>query len=57
MEIWIIVRLILAITSIHEFPSRKIDFILAFNQFDLDVDVLMELHLVLGVDGIDENGS
>ena len=45
------VRLLLAIASIHEFPSISIEFVLAFNQADLDVDVFMYLPLGMGVDG------
>ena len=44
-------RLLLPISSIHEFPSRSIDFVLAFTQVDLGVDVFMELSLVMLVDG------
>ena len=35
----------LAIASIHEFPSRSIDFVMVFPQSGLDVDVFMELPL------------
>ena len=42
---WIIVRSLLAIASIHEFPSRSIDFILYFHQVELGVDVFMVLPL------------
>ena len=48
---WISVRSLLAITIIYEFPSRKFDFILAFTLSELDVDVFMEIHLGMGVDG------
>ena len=43
--------LLIAIASIHEFPSISIDFVLAFPQSDLDVDVFMDLPLVMLVDG------
>ena len=42
---------LLAIASIHEFPSRSIVFALAFPQFDLDVNVFMELPLRMRVYG------
>ena len=41
---------LLDIECIHEFPIRSIDFVLDFNQYDLDVDVLVEIYLVMGVD-------
>ena len=41
---------LLAIASIHELPIRSIDFVLAFTQYDLDVDILMDLPLVMAVD-------
>ena len=46
---WIIVRSLLAIASIHELTSRSIDFVIYFNQDDLDGDVFMDLPLVMGV--------
>ena len=48
---WIIVRLILAISIICEVPIRSIEFVLAFPQADLDVDVFMEIPLVMLVNG------
>ena len=45
------VRLILAIASIHEFPSISIDLVLVFTQDCLDVDVFMDIPLVMVVDG------
>ena len=42
---WISVRLLLAISSIHEFPRRLIDFVLVFTHADLDVYVFMEIPL------------
>ena len=45
VENWIIVRSILAIESIHESKSRSIDFVIAFAQADIDVDVFMDLPL------------
>ena len=47
---WIIVRSLLAIASIHEFPSRSNDFLLAFTQSNHDADVFMEIHLGMVVD-------
>ena len=46
---WISVRPLLDIASIHEFTIRSIDFVLAFLQYDLDVDVFMELPLGMEV--------
>ena len=46
---WISVRSLLAIASIHEFPSRSIGFVLAFPQADIDVGVFIELILVMSV--------
>eukprot|EP00957_Ditylum_brightwellii_P023323 1760911-Ditylum_brightwellii.AAC.1 len=40
---WIIVRTLFTIVSIHSLPTKCIDFVLAFSQPDLDVDVFMEL--------------
>ena len=48
---WISVRLLLDIAIIHEFSSISIDFVLEFNQSDLDVDVLIDLNLGMGVNG------
>ena len=44
-------RSLLAIASIHEFPSISIEFLPAFTKADLDMDILMEIHLVMGVNG------
>ena len=44
---WISVTSLLAISSIHEFPSRSIDYSLAFPKYGLDVDVLITLPLVI----------
>ena len=48
---WISVSLLLAIASIYELPSRSIDFVPAFSQYDLDVNIFMDLLLGMGVDG------
>ena len=42
---------LLDIASIHELLSRSIDFVLAFNQDDLDVDVFVGLCRGMEVDG------
>ena len=46
----IIVRSILDTASIHEFTSKSIDFVLAFSEADIDVDVFMDIPLVIGFD-------
>ena len=48
---WISVRSILAIASIHELTSTSIEFVMAFTQADLNVDVFFNITLVMGVDG------
>ena len=48
---WISVRSLLAIPSTHEFPSRSIDFVISFTQSDIYMDVLMDLSLLMVVDG------
>ena len=40
---WISARALLAISIIHNLPTRSIDFFQPFPQADLDVDVFMEL--------------
>ena len=47
---WISVRSLLSIASIHELQSVSIDFLIAFPQYDLDMDVFMELPLLMVVD-------
>ena len=44
------VRSLLAISSIHESPSRSIDFVIAFPQPNLDVDIFMDVPLGMLVD-------
>ena len=44
-------RSLLSITIIHEFPNISIDFVLCLTKSYLDVDVFMELHLGVVVDG------
>ena len=41
---------VLYISSIYELPSISIDFVLAFYQYDIDVDFFMDLPLVMVVD-------
>ena len=47
---WRHLRSLSPISSIHEFPSISIEFVLAFPQSDLDVDVFMGLLLLMLVD-------
>jgi histone deacetylase 1/2 len=47
------VRLLLALCNIHGLESKSIDFILAFPQADLDVDIWMELPTGIVVHGKD----
>ena len=47
---WISVSSLLAIESIHELPSRSIDFLLTFPQYELDVYFFIYLPLVIVVD-------
>ncbi len=51
---WASICLLLAVAKIHSLPSKSIDFVLAFQQADLEVPVYMELPL--GFDA-PENGS
>ena len=48
---WIRVRSLLAMTSLHEFTSKSIDFVLSFTQDDLDMYFFMDLPLGMGVGG------
>ena len=48
---WISVRSLLAIASVYGFPSRSIEFLLAFTQDDLDVDVFVDIPVGIAVDG------
>ena len=40
---WLSVRVMLALATIHDLDARSMDFVLAFPQADLNVDVYMEL--------------
>ena len=53
----LIVRLLLALCNIHGLESKSIDFILAFPQADLDVDVWMELPMGILVSGKDNESQ
>ena len=44
------IRLLLALCNIHKLESKSIDFVLAFTQDDLDVDICMELLIGFVVD-------
>ena len=52
------VRLLLALCNIHGLHSKSIDFVLAFPQVDLDVDIWMELPMgiVVGSHESDSHG-
>ena len=43
--------LLLYIVSIHELPSISINFVLAFTQDDLDLDLFVDIPLGMGFDG------
>ena len=47
---WISVKSLLAISIIHEFPSRSVDFVLAFPPYDFGLGIFAEIPLVMGVD-------
>ena len=44
-------RSLLEIASIHKLTIISIDFVFAFTQADLDVDLFMDIHLGMGFDG------
>ena len=48
---WILVRTLLAIPSIHNLETRSINFVLAFPQAYLDIDIFMELPMGVKVHG------
>ena len=48
---WLSVRTLLALSIIHDLETRSIDFVLAFPQADLDVDIFMELPYGFDIDG------
>ena len=48
---WVSARSLLSISSMHEFTTRSIDFVLTFPQTGFDLDVFMELPLVMLVYG------
>ena len=49
------VRLLLALCNIHGLESKSIDFVLAFPQADLDVDIWMKLPVGIVVDQFSNN--
>ena len=51
------VRLILAITKLHDLDSKAIDFVLAFPQADLEEEIWMQLPIGFQVDGHTEASS
>ncbi len=51
----LIVCLLLALCNIHELESKSINFVLAFPQADLDVDIWMELPLGIVVNKFSTN--
>jgi hypothetical protein len=51
------VRLILLIAQIYNLDSKAIDFVLAFPQADLDVDIWMYLPSGFQIDGATEEES
>ena len=48
---WLSVRTLMALSIIHDLETRSIDFILAFPQAELDVDIFMELPYGFDIDG------
>ena len=56
---WITVRTLLTISIIHNLPSKTIDFVLAFPQADLDIDVYMDYinNIDIDVDIFNNGGS
>ena len=44
---WLSVVSLLFMASIYELPIISIDFVLAFHQSDLDVDIFMDIPLVM----------
>jgi hypothetical protein len=48
---WLSVRTLMALSIIHDLETRSIDFVLAFPQADLDVDIYMELPYGFDIDG------
>ena len=42
---WISARSLISIVSLYRFPTTPIDFVLAFNQPEFNVDVLMDIPL------------
>ena len=53
----LIVQLLLALCNIHNLKSKYIDFILAFSQVDLDVDIWMEIQIGFVIDEVTHGDS
>ena len=54
---WMSVRFILTVAKIHDLDTQVIDFVLAFPQAKLDVDVFMELPAGMIISGIPKTGQ
>eukprot|EP00957_Ditylum_brightwellii_P131036 9995043-Ditylum_brightwellii.AAC.1 len=52
---WIAVQILLAVASIHELLTKCIDFVLAFPQAELDINVFMEIPIRMTVPGSNTN--
>ena len=48
---WMSVRILFALSVIHDLDARSVDFVLAFPQAPLDIDVFMELPYGFSVEG------
>ncbi len=48
---WLSVRTMLALSVIHDLETRSIDFVLAFPQADIDVDIFMDLPYGFDLEG------
>ena len=51
------VQLLLVLCNIHNLKSKSIDFILAFSQVDLDVDIWMEIQIGFVIDEVTHGDS
>ena len=54
---WLSVRILFALSVIHDLDARSVDFVLAFPQAPLDIDVFMELPYGFSVDGKTDGDS
>ena len=50
---WLSVRIMLTLTVLEKLHSRSVDFVLAYPQAELDIDIYMELPPGIIVDGFD----